>query len=106
MTLAQPIVGIAAHPSGRGYWLVAYDGGVFAFGAAHFRGSGATTYRYWKIEGIAPTRRGDGYWLLDACGSVLPFAAPRFRRIPGTYEQLFVAIAPRPRGGPFVLGQG
>jgi hypothetical protein len=106
MTLAQPIVGIAAHPSGRGYWLAAYDGGVFAFGAAHFHGSAATAYRYWKIEGIAPTRTGNGYWLLDACGSALPYDAPSFTKIVGTYKQLFVAIAARPRRGYFVLGQG
>jgi hypothetical protein len=29
-----PIVGIAAHPSGKGYWLACADGGVFGFGAA------------------------------------------------------------------------
>ena len=28
----RPIVGIAAAPTGGGYWLVASDGGVFAFG--------------------------------------------------------------------------
>jgi hypothetical protein len=106
LRLDQPIVGIAAHPGGRGYWLVAYDGGVFAFGAARFYGSAGTGYRYWKIEGIAPTSRGNGYWLLDACGNMLSFNAPAVRTTPGTYEQLFVAIAPRPRDGVFVLGQG
>jgi hypothetical protein len=106
LRLDQPIVGIAAHPGGRGYWLVAYDGGVFAFGAARFYGSAGTGYRYWKVEGIAPTSRGTGYWLLDACGNLLAFNAPAVRTTPGTYEQLFVAIAPRPRDGVFVLGQG
>jgi hypothetical protein len=106
LRLDQPIVGIAAHPRGRGYWLVAYDGGVFAFGAARFHGSAATGYRYWKIQGIAPTSRGDGYWVVDACGRMVPFNAPAVRTTPGTYRQLFVAIAPRPRDGVFVLGQG
>ena len=32
--LNKPIVGMAATPSGDGYWLVASDGGVFAFGDA------------------------------------------------------------------------
>ena len=31
-------MGIAASPSGRGYWLVGSDGGVFAFGDAGSRG--------------------------------------------------------------------
>src|ERR1700721_608534 len=37
--LNQPIVGMAATPTGRGYWLVAADGGIFSFGEAQFRGS-------------------------------------------------------------------
>ena len=35
----RPIVGMAATPGGGGYWLVASDGGVFAFGDATFEGS-------------------------------------------------------------------
>jgi hypothetical protein len=34
-----PIVGIAGTPSGKGYWLVAADGGVFAFGDAPMLGN-------------------------------------------------------------------
>jgi hypothetical protein len=30
---------MTASPSGRGYWFVAQDGGVFAFGDARFSGS-------------------------------------------------------------------
>jgi hypothetical protein len=37
--LNKPVVGMAATPDGRGYWLVASDGGVFAFGDARFYGS-------------------------------------------------------------------
>jgi hypothetical protein len=37
--LNQPIVGMAATPDGHGYWLVASDGGIFAFGDATFEGS-------------------------------------------------------------------
>jgi hypothetical protein len=37
--LNAPIVGIATTPNGKGYWLVASDGGVFAFGDARFFGS-------------------------------------------------------------------
>ena len=29
-------MGIVAAPDGKGYWLVAKDGGVFAFGSARF----------------------------------------------------------------------
>ncbi len=37
--LAAPIVGIVASPDGRSYWLVARDGGVFAFGSARYYNS-------------------------------------------------------------------
>jgi hypothetical protein len=44
MTLNKPIVGMTATPDGHGYWLVASDGGIFAFGDAAFFGStGAMT---------------------------------------------------------------
>ncbi len=38
-TSNAPVVGMAATPSGNGYWLVAKDGGVFTFGDATFHGS-------------------------------------------------------------------
>lgn len=34
-----PIVGMASTPTGEGYWLVAADGGVFAFGDAGYFGN-------------------------------------------------------------------
>jgi hypothetical protein len=37
--LTAPVVGIAATPDGKGYWLMAGDGGVFSFGDAKFFGS-------------------------------------------------------------------
>ena len=37
--LNQPVVGLASTPGGGGYWEVASDGGLFAFGDAQFYGS-------------------------------------------------------------------
>jgi len=34
-----PIVGMASTPTGKGYWLVSADGGVFAFGDAQYLGN-------------------------------------------------------------------
>ena len=39
MHLNQPIVGMASTPDGRGYWLVAADGGIFDYGDAGFFGA-------------------------------------------------------------------
>lgn len=43
-----PCVGIAATPTGKGYWLVGADYGVFAFGDAVF---------YGNIEYVKPNDR-------------------------------------------------
>ncbi|MGD9794969.1 MAG: hypothetical protein AB7V43_15975 [Acidimicrobiia bacterium] len=40
-TLAAPIVDTLATSTGKGYRLVAADGGIFAFGSASFAGSAA-----------------------------------------------------------------
>ncbi len=36
--LNKPVVGMANTPDGNGYWLVASDGGIFAYGDAKFYG--------------------------------------------------------------------
>ena len=51
--LNEPIVGIAATPTGNGYWMVASDGGVFSFGDAHFFGSFGATGLEQVVVGIA-----------------------------------------------------
>ncbi|MDP9403683.1 MAG: hypothetical protein M3P85_10200, partial [Actinomycetota bacterium] len=51
--LNQPIVGMAATPSGRGYWLVGADGGVFAFGDAVFAGSTGALRLNRSVVGIS-----------------------------------------------------
>jgi hypothetical protein len=37
--LAAPIVDMEPTPSGKGYWLLGADGGVFTFGDAGFYGA-------------------------------------------------------------------
>lgn len=39
INVTAPVVGMAASPTGRGYWLVCADGGVFAFGDAEMIGN-------------------------------------------------------------------
>ena len=74
MTLNQPIVGMAATPSGNGYWLVASDGGIFSFGDAGFHGStGAMTLNQ-PITSLIQTRF--GYDLVAQDGGVFNFNSP------------------------------
>jgi hypothetical protein len=73
--LNAPIVGIAVDESTGGYWLVAKDGGVFAFDAK-YRGSMAG--RHLNAPIVAMTGSSaypDGYWLVAADGGVFSFGA-------------------------------
>ena len=63
LRLVSPIVGMAPTPSGRGYWLVASDGGVFTFGDARFFGSLGGQRLTSPVIGLAPTKTGRGYRL-------------------------------------------
>ena len=71
LRLNSPVVGMAATPSGRGYWLVAADGGVFSFGDAAFRGSAAGRPLPAPVAGIVA--RGGGYVVVGSDGTAYDF---------------------------------
>src|SRR5207253_11120776 len=60
---------------GSGYWLVASDGGIFAFDAP-FRGSMGGTRLNKPISGMV--RYGDGYLMVGADGGVFNFSTSPF----------------------------
>jgi hypothetical protein len=64
------MTGIAATPTGLGYWLFATDGRVFAFGDATHRGSAKNS----RIAG-ADNHGTDGYWLVTERGRVRAFGS-------------------------------
>jgi hypothetical protein len=64
---------MAATPDGRGYWLVAADGGVFAFGDAAFAGSAAGLTGTGTAVGLEATPDGAGYWVADSNGGLFAF---------------------------------
>jgi uncharacterized protein YkwD len=89
---------MAATPTGRGYWLVAADGGIFSFGNARFRGSGATRSHSAPIAGIAATPSGSGYWLVGLNGVTLAFGDARAfgtQLAPGASDVVTIAASPR-----------
>jgi hypothetical protein len=63
---------MAVTPSGKGYWLVARDGGVFAFGDAKYKGSLGGMFTGSRFVAIQVTRRG-GYSIVDDNGAVFGF---------------------------------
>jgi lipoprotein-anchoring transpeptidase ErfK/SrfK/ribosomal protein L24E len=77
MHLNAPIVGMATTANGKGYWLVANDGGVFGFNAPFFGSLGAMHLNA-PIIGMAATPTGKGYWLVAQDGGVFTFGDAHF----------------------------
>ena len=96
----RPVVGMASMPSGRGYWQVATDGGIFAFGDAPFLGStgGAPLDR--PVVGMASTPSGQGYWLVAQDGGVFTFGDAVFAGSTGdlSLNKPIVGMASSPSG--------
>ena len=77
VALRAPVVGGAVDPSTGGYWEVAADGGVFAFGAP-FDGSMGGRRLDSPIVGMAATPDGGGYWLVASDGGIFAFGDAAF----------------------------
>ena len=83
-SLNAPIVGMVPSADGGGYFMVASDGGVFAFGDARFAGScpglggcsGAAV-------AVMPDASGNGYWVVTATGHVYTFGDAPYYGDPG-----------------------
>ncbi len=96
MHLNAPVVGMAASPTGNGYWLVASDGGVFSFGDAQFYGSTGGMHLNAPVVGMAASPTGNTYWLVASDGGVFSFG---FSYIDG---QFFGSMGGKPLNRPIV----
>jgi hypothetical protein len=74
----QPIVGVTSTVDGRGYWLVASDGGIFTYGDARFYGSAGNIHLNQPIVGMTSTADGRGYWLVASDGGIFTYGDARF----------------------------
>ncbi len=98
-SLDAPIVGMVPSADGGGYFMVASDGGVFAFGDARFAGScpgiggcgGAAV-------AVAPDASGNGYWLATATGNVYTFGNAPYFGAPGLQASPFTSMVRTPDG--------
>ncbi|HEX6379898.1 MAG TPA: Ig-like domain-containing protein, partial [Acidimicrobiia bacterium] len=101
ITLNQPVVGMSPTPTGKGYWLVASDGGVFAFGDAPFFGSLASENMSKPIVDFAVTPTGRGYWMTTSDGQVYGFGDAAYYGSVSEAVDLnkrIQALAPTPSG--------
>ncbi|HWD55693.1 MAG TPA: Ig-like domain-containing protein [Acidimicrobiales bacterium] len=60
------------------YWLVASDGGIFAFGDAAYYGSTGDVPLNKPIVGMTPAADGRGYWLVASDGGIFAFGDAGF----------------------------
>jgi Tol biopolymer transport system component len=84
----------------RGYWLVAADGGIFAYGSAVFAGSTGGMKLVKPIVAMAAAPTGQGYWLVASDGGVFAFGAAGFHGSTGSIRLVkpIVGMAPAPTG--------
>jgi subtilase family serine protease len=83
-----------------GYWLVASDGGIFAFGHAGFAGSAGGQALNQPVVGMAPSSDDGGYWLVARDGGIFSFGDAAFYGSSGGMHlnQPIVGMAASPTG--------
>ena len=87
---------MAATPGGHGYWLVASDGGIFAFGDAGFHGSTGGIRLNSPVVGMSPASSGgagNGYWLVARDGGVFAFDVPFRGSVPALHLRSYAGSA-------------
>ena len=103
-------VAVARTPTARGGWVVAADGGVFAFGDAGYYGSMGATHLNKPVVGMAATPSGRGYWLVASDGGIFSFGDARFFGSTGNLRLnrpiLAMAATPTGQGYWFVASDG
>ena len=72
------VVGMAATPTGGGYWLADAAGGVYQFGNVFSYGSMLGQSLNAPVVGITSTPNGGGYWLVASDGGVFAFGNAGF----------------------------
>ena len=97
---SRPTIGMAATPDGKGYWLVASDGGIFSYGDANFYGSTGSIHLNQPIVGMAATPDGKGYWLVASDGGIFSYGDATFYGSTGSIHlnQPIVGMAATPDG--------
>lgn len=98
---------VVSTSSGKGYWQVASDGGVFSYGDAQFYGSvPGIPLKVTNIIGMTRTPSGQGYWVVGRDGGVFAFGDAQFH---GSLPQLniwignIVDMVPTKSGGGYWL---
>ena len=106
-SLNAPIVGIVPSHDGGGYFMVASDGGVFAFGDAFFAGScpGIGGCSGSAVD-VMPDASGNGYWIVTNTGNVYGFGDAANYGSPGHGTVTSAVATPDGKGYWILLSNG
>ena len=106
-SLNDPIVGMVPSADDGGYFMVASDGGVFAFGDAHFAGScpgiGGCDG---SAVAVMPDHSGNGYWVVTSTGEVYAFGDAPYLGAPGHGTVTSSVASPTGKGYWVLLNDG
>ena len=102
LRLNAPVVGIVPSRDGGGYFMVASDGGVFAFGDAPFEGSCPGIGGCAGAGHVVMPANGNGYWLVTRTGHVYAFGDAPY--LGGAGGKGFVTSAAGTRNGREIPG--
>jgi hypothetical protein len=106
-SLNAPIVGMVPSNDDNGYFMVASDGGVFAFGDAHFAGScpgiGGCSG---SAVAVMPDASGNGYWLVTSTGNIYTFGDAPYFGAPGQGTVTSAVATPDGKGYWVLLSSG
>ena len=107
-SLNAPIVGMVPSRDDGGYFMVGSDGGVFAFGDAHFAGScpGIAGGCAGAAVAVMPDHSGNGYWLVTSTGNIYTFGDAPYFGAPGHGTVTSAVASPDGLGYLIVLSDG
>lgn len=93
-------IAMAAHPDGKGYWVLDRTGRVYEYGSAEYHGQYVVDWPgtdVWGEDGLAawditPTYTGNGYWVIYGDGTIKGFgdATPNDEVLPWTDVDIFM----------------
>ncbi len=90
--ITLPNVVTSLQLSTNGYWLNAWDGGVYAYNAP-FYGTAHTYAPRFPVIGLQPSASGSGYWQLSSDGGIFSFGDAAFHGSAVTDMQIPLAIS-------------
>jgi hypothetical protein len=106
-SLNAPIVGMVPSTNSGGYFMVASDGGVFAFGNAKFAGScpGIGSCAGAAVA-VVPDATGNGYWVVTSTGNVYGFGDAGYFGAPGPQSSPITSAVTTPDGRGYWILEG